>query len=385
MCHSKRMMTRVLLNKNFSVTAAQIAAVRAEQGAEGQGTAAPYELWASHSDPASGMLAAAHHALAEPYGLSGEAYAEWLLETCVSRGIDVLWAGKERERLANWQARFADAGVQLVVPASAKVQALLDDKAAFLASWETDILPIPRWEAFDTPQGFEQALARLQDTGGALKRLCIKPARGIYASGFRILEDTPNLDGFLGGSLYTMSLAAARELLSAPSFPPMLLMQVLEGPERSIDCVAWQGRLARAVVRRKYGVGQVIEDRPDLVEAAQRIAKTYNLSGIFNFQTKDDQIKGDGAENGQANMLEINARASGGLRYSQAAGINFLRLGLDAATGRLDWNNLPPVRTGFQVYEEKQVRVVEGLPIQRQPRRTRESGSESNSDSRSQP
>ncbi|RTR26848.1 ATP-grasp domain-containing protein [Deinococcus radiophilus] len=342
--------TRVLLNKNFSVTAAQMTALMGAQAAAGDADA-PYELWASHSDPANGMLAAASHTLLEPAGLLGDAYADWLLDACVQRGIGVLWAGKEREWLADHQGRFAAQGVQLVVPAERHIQEKLDHKDAFLEDWDPQILPIPRWQRFTTPQEFGAAYAALQ---GSRRRLCIKPAQGIYASGFRILEDPPSLDGFLGGSLYTMSLAAARELFSAPQFPPMLLMEVLEGPERSVDCVAWEGRLIRAVVRRKFGVGQVIEDRPDLTEAARRIAERYGLSGIFNFQTKDQA--------GAANMLEINARASGGLRYSMAAGVDFLRLGLDAATGRLDWDALPTVQTGFQVYEDKAVRVVPGLP-----------------------
>lgn len=338
---------RVLLNKNFSVTAAQIEALNDAQA----GADVPYEVWASHSDPASGMLVATPHTLLEPAGLLGDEYAKWLLTACQAHSITLLWAGKERELLADWRERFAAAGVQMVVAGTRAVQEELEDKAAFLHGWDTDILPVPRWRPFSTPTELETAYSELSGQG---RRLCVKPAKGIYASGFRILEETPSLDGFLGGSLYTMSVAAARELFGAPQFPTMLLIEVLEGAERSVDCVAWEGRLIRAVVRRKLGLGQVIEDRPDLVEAASRIAKMYGLSGIFNFQTKD--------QGGTANMLEINARASGGLRYSMAAGVNFLQLGLDAATGRLDWENLPKPRSGFQVFEDKTVRVVEGLP-----------------------
>lgn len=351
--------TRVLLNKNFSVNAAQIVGLREAQAhASAQDT--PYELWASHSDKASGMLAATPHTLLEPAGLQGESYAQWLLDSCRAHSIEVLWAGKERELLADWNEQFAAAGIKLVVASTRAIQEELEDKAAFLSKWDENILPIPRWQPFSTPSEFEDALAAL---GSSSKRLCIKPAKGIYASGFRILEETPDLNGFLGGSLYTMSVTAARELLAAPNFPTMLLMEVLEGAERSIDCVAWEGRLIGAVIRRKLGSGQVIEDRPDLMAAAAHIAQRYHLSGIFNFQTKD-AVDPDGKA--VANMLEINARASGGLRYSMTAGLDFLRLGLDAATGRLDWNNLPQPRSGFQVFEEKTVRVVAGLPTQRQ-------------------
>ncbi|WP_157451499.1 ATP-grasp domain-containing protein [Deinococcus aquatilis] len=329
---------KVLFTKNFSVTSAQLAAL------EG----APYEVWASHTDPDHGMLAAAPHTFLEPRGLLGDDYAAWLLSACKERGITLVVPGKERERLGHWQPAFAEAGIALIVPADEATQRHLERKDEFLRNWDTSILPIPRWTTFDTSDSFEAGLSALKVDG---VRLCLKPARGIYASGFRVLMERPDLNSFLKGELYQMSVAAAREMFAGQTLPTMLLMHTLEGAERSIDCVAWQGRLIRAVVRRKGEHGQRLEDRPDLVAAAAKIAQTYQLSGIFNFQTKDDGLR-------VPHMLEINARASGGLRYSMAAGINFPRLLLDAATGTLDWEALPAVRTGLSVAEDKVVRVM---------------------------
>ena len=335
----------VLFTKNFSVTAAQLHALKGSR----------YRVWASHSDPGHGMLAAADHTFLEPRGLLGDDYAAWLLDACVRHGIELVLPGKERERLAGWRERFAVVGVTLITPASETLQRHLERKDDFLRDWDTDILPIPRWTTFDSLASFDDAAAMLREPG---VRLCVKPARGIYASGFRVLMDTPDLKSFLGGELYQMSHAAARELFATGELPTMLLMHTLEGAERSVDCVAWQGELLRAVVRRKGGEGQQIEDRPDLLEAARQITARYGLSGIFNFQTKDGP-DADG-RNRTPNMLEINARASGGLRYSMAAGVNFPLLLLDAATGVLDRASIPPVRTGLRVAEDKVARVVQG-------------------------
>ena len=136
-------------------------------------------------------------------------------------------------------------------------------------------------------------------------------------------------------------------------FSTMLLMHTLEGAERSVDCVAWQGELAAAVVRRKLPGGgpQLIEDRPDLLEAARQIARRYGLSGVFNFQTKDDAQK-------RPNMLEINARASGGLRYSMAAGIDFAGLAAALSLGLLRPQDAPTPRTGLRVNEVKQAQIL---------------------------
>ncbi len=334
----------VLFTKNFSVTAAQLHALKGSR----------YTVWASHSDPDHGMMAAADHTFLEPPGLLGDDYAAWLLDACVRHGIRVVIPGKERERLAGWEDQFAAAGVTLITPASEATQRHLDRKDEFLRDWDTDVLPVPRWTTFDSLETFDEAAAALRQPG---VRLCVKPARGIYASGFRVLLDTPNLSSFLKGEMYQMSHAAARELFAAGELPTMLLMHTLEGPERSVDCVAWQGELLRAVVRRKGGEGQQIEDRPDLLEAARQISARYGLSGIFNFQTKD----GPDAEgrNRRPNMLEINARASGGLRYSMAAGVNFPLLLLDAVTGVLDRATMPPVLTGLRVTEDRVVRVMQ--------------------------
>ncbi|CAM3420683.1 ATP-grasp domain-containing protein [Deinococcus saxicola] len=333
----------VLFTKNFSVTAAQLHALKGSR----------YAVWASHTDPGHGMLAAAEHTFVEPRGLLGDDYAAWLLDACVRHGTELVIPGKERERLASWQERFAAAGVTLITPASEATQRHLERKDEFLRDWDTDILPVPRWTTFDSLASFDDAAATLREPG---VRLCVKPARGIYASGFRVLMDTPDLKSFLGGELYQMSHAAARELFAAGELPTMLLMHTLEGAERSVDCVAWQGELLRAVVRRKGGEGQQIEDRPDLLEAAHQITARYGLSGIFNFQTKDGP-DADG-RNRTPNMLEINARASGGLRYSMAAGVNFPLLLLDAATGVLDRASMPPVQTGLRVAEDKVARVI---------------------------
>ncbi|CAM3748265.1 ATP-grasp domain-containing protein [Deinococcus frigens] len=334
----------VLFTKNFSVTAAQIQAL--------DGTR--YAVWASHTDPAHRMLTAAAHTFVEPRGLLGDGYAAWLLDACVGRRIELVIPGKERERLASWQTRFAAAGITLITPASEATQRLLEHKDEFLRDWDTAILPIPPWTTFDSLRGFDSGVARLRQQG---VRLCMKPAKGMYASGFRVLLDTPDLKSFLRGQMFQISVAAARELFADQELPPMLLMHTLEGVERSIDCVAWQGELLRAVVRRKGGPntdgGQLIEDRPDLVQAARRISARYGLSGIFNFQTKD----GPGEV---AHMLEINARASGGLRYSMAAGVNFALLLLDAATGVLDRAAIPPVQTGLRVAEDPVIRVIHG-------------------------
>ncbi|WP_424951633.1 ATP-grasp domain-containing protein [Deinococcus sp.] len=346
-------MNTIYFNKNFSVTSAQIEAVNLE---------GRFDTLASHSDPANVMLASARRGVQEPRGLLGDAYVDWLLETVRQQRPDVFIVGKEAGAVAGRRAEFAALGVKALTVADAPTLRHLDRKDEFLGAWDTDILPIPAWTTFHDLNTFEAGIDELRshpDFIPGVTRLCVKPARGIYAAGFRVLTDGRDLGSFLKGELYQMSYDEARRLFSQTDtpLPTMLLMYTLEGAERSVDCVAWQGILAAAVVRRKLPDGgpQLTEDRPDLLAAARQIARKYHLSGIFNFQTKDAQHP-DGTR--VPNMLEINARASGGLRYSMAAGINFASLAAQLALGELKPADAPTPRTGLRVAEVKTALVL---------------------------
>jgi len=354
-------MTTLYFNKNFSVTSAQIEAVNLE---------GRFSTLASHSDPENVMLGAAQRRLLEPRGLLGSAYVDWLLQTVQRERPQVFIVGKEAGAVAERRREFAALGCEALTVADAPTLRHLDRKDEFLHAWNPKILPTPAWTTFQDLAGFEAGVDALRahpDFVPGVTRLCVKPARGIYAAGFRVLigedgREGRDLDSFLKGELYQMSYAEARRLFVQPeqtgdTLPTMLLMHTLEGAERSIDCVAWQGTLATAVVRRKLPGGgpQLIEDRPDLLEAARQTARTYRLSGIFNIQTKDAQ-RPDGSR--QPNILEINARASGGLRYSMAAGVNFASLAAQLALGELDAADAPRPRTGLRVAEVKTALIL---------------------------
>jgi carbamoylphosphate synthase large subunit len=130
-------------------------------------------------------------------------------------------------------------------------------------------------------------------------------------------------------------------------------MQHLPGIERSVDAVAWRGELAAAVVRRKAGgLGvsnvQLLEDHPQIVEYVRLLARHYQLSGIFNVQFRDD-------ESGVPHILEINARASGGLRISMASGLNFPLIAVQLALGSITPQQVPAPTLGLRLAEAKEV------------------------------
>ena len=328
---------RTYFNKNLTGTAAQIRALQFSG----------HEIVVSHTDEGNAMLDAARRCgmthFTEPRFLPQEAYLEYLDVVLREHQIEAFIPGKFVEAIIGQLRRFP----QAIAPGTPEILQQLNDKVAFMQTWPGEILPLAPWVHFRTLAEFDAGREALRHSG---VRLCMKPAQGIYASGFRMLNDTPKIDTFLSGELYEMSTQAARELIAAAgdTWPDYLLMHTLEGAERSIDCAALDGRLLGAVVRRKEEHEQHIELRPDLVQAAQEIAEHYRLSGIFNFQTRDDS-------QGRAHILEINTRASGGIRISLASGVNLPALLLDALSGVQRPQVVTPT-AGTRIKEDKVAR-----------------------------
>ncbi|GGJ39302.1 ATP-grasp domain-containing protein [Deinococcus roseus] len=317
------MKTRVWFNKGFSVIHHVLNAMHAT----GQ-----WELYATHTTPEAPMLYGPWHHELEPAGLTGRKYLNWALEYCKKHRIEVFFPCKEKSLIKKHEAEFAAIGTTLVVSASPEVLRLVDHKAEFLQTFPTHICPIPDFRTFHTLDEFNQAVEEL---GGERKALCFKPSVGIYASGFRMLTRKSRMTLLLGNELYAMSYQEARAYFgNNRKFAKMMLMEVCEGTERSIDCVALNGELAQCVIRSKSKEGaQVSEDNAAVEQMAREITRHYGLNGIFNIQLKD--------RGGVPNMLEINARPSGGMHLSITAGLNFGHVAALMALGHLTPDQVP--------------------------------------------
>lgn len=328
----------VWFNKSFSPTLHQIRALRGHA-----------RTLASHTSADSIMLLEADEAFLEPKGLMGDDYVAYCLDLCRERGVNVLIPHKEMLVLAGRQQEFEAAGVQLVVAGEPATLDLLDDKARFGATLPPHIGRVPETV---TVQTWPQMRAAIDDLRTRHKGVCVKPARGIYGFGFRVLTREPELKRFLDGDLYVMSEGQAEALFAPqPELPPLLVMELLPGVERSVDCVAWRGELAGAVVRKKVGgLGNVqeLEDHPELLGVARALTAHYGLSGLFNIQFKEDL-------HGRPVVLEINPRASGGLRTSLASGLNFPLAAVQLALGQIRPDQVAPGRTGLRLTELKDV------------------------------
>lgn len=269
--------------------------------------------------PAAG---AAHEFHLEPKGLTAADYVDWCLEFCREHKVDVFAPAKHASALSAARGRFLEHGVRVLSAADADKLDIIDDKAAFYAGVQLPLAPPPDFRVFKDIAQFEAAHAELRPLHA---ELCVKPARSVYGLGFSVLDEQRSSAALLlAGSSYRIGLGDLRRgLAELETFRTMLLMEYLDGYEYSVDCVGAKGHLVSAVARKKLpqpGHGQVIEQRADIVESCAKLAADFGLSGMFNVQFREGR--------GGLRLLEINARASGGIGMACLAGPNLPYLAL---------------------------------------------------------
>ncbi|MBK1700673.1 ATP-grasp domain-containing protein [Thiococcus pfennigii] len=332
-------MARVWFNRTFSNVRALLELIRRGD------SAGEHELLCSHTQPGFPGFLAAHEAFLEPVQLKGDDYIDYCLATCATRGIDHLWPGKEAERLAAERPRFAAAGVEVLNVAAPETLALLRDKDRFGKRMRGAAIPPPDYRAIHTAAEFEAAYAELRARHPVL---CIKPAEGVNGTGFRVIDEGRNgVQILLQGALHAIHLAGLRQLLGeAGEFPPLLLMEYLDGPEYSVDAVGDGQRLIALVQREKGGAGtygQRIVARPALEQAVAEMTAAFALRGLFNIQFREGR---DGLR-----LLEINPRFSGGIGYGALAGVNLPFLALDGLIHGFAAGPPPAVAVGARLLE----------------------------------
>lgn len=330
---------RVWYNRTFSSVYAAIKLIR-EADTEGR-----YTLIYSNANrhAAAGLLA--HEFQVEPTGVEGDAYVDWCMEFCRKHAVDIFVPGREATLLAAEHARFADIGTRVLSAASHTTLQLLHDKARFYAEAELPQAPVAEFRRFETVEEFDQAWHQLR---ARHPRLCVKPSHSIYGLGFAVVDEKrSSAELLLAGVDYHIGYEDLRRGLAVLGrFRTMLLMEYLDGPEYSVDCVGDNGRLVSAVARRKLaqaGSGQLIDQRQDILDATASLAGRHGLNGVFNVQFREG--------GGRPRLLEINPRMSGGIGMACLAGPNLPWIALRGFAEGYASVEVPQVRSGMRVAE----------------------------------
>lgn len=330
---------RVWYNRTFSSVNAALKLIR-EADTDGR-----FTLIYSNPNRHTPGASLAHEFYTEPTGLDSAAYLDWCLQFCRTQRVDIFVAGREATMLAEHAEQFAAIGTRLFSAAPADQLKLIHDKARFYASTELPATPVAAFRQFETLAQFDAAYAELR---AQYPKLCIKPSHSIYGLGFAIVdEQRSSAELLLTGAEYHIGYQDLRRgLETLGQFRTMLLMEYLDGPEYSVDCVGDAGRLVTAVVRRKLphsGSGQLIDMRADILASCRALCQTHQLSGVFNVQFRE--------RDGQPRLLEINPRMSGGVGMACLAGPNLPYIALLGFAAGFEQVTVAPIDDGMRVME----------------------------------
>lgn len=285
-----------------------------------------FQIFATHPDIRHMSLQGADVAETEP-ALKGIEYVKFCVDFCRRNEIDVFIPRLHMLDIALHISLFDAIGTKVLVCRDLDLLDAIMDKGKFYENVrEQGIMTVPEYHVVSTAEQFKAAYEDLVAKG---HRVCFKPTETEGGLGFRIIDNTRNPLQELYGYVTPLITFddAYRILASSPSFPDLMVMELLEGYEYSIDCLAdEEGKLLVAVPRRKAGGRlRLMEHIPELEEIASRVAEVYKIPFNYNIQMK---YNGDTPK-----LLEINPRMSGGLHMSCLSGINFPYLAVKTALG----------------------------------------------------
>jgi biotin carboxylase len=283
-------------------------------------------IYGTHPDENAVYLQTCDIAEVEP-DIEGIEYLNYCLDFCKKHQIDVFIPRKENVLISKHLTQFKSIGTQVLVCPDPELMNMMDNKELTYKAIESNnekgdfLVEIPDYYIVRCLEDFKRAYENLKSKG---LTVCFKPVIGEGANGFRVVKDhIESIDNlFNKGIGFRIPYSYACEVLSQQeTFPPLMVLEFLDGPEYSIDCLADHEKLY-AVIPRKKGNGRVreLENNPELINIAKNIYDKFRIPFVFNVQVK--------YRNGVPKLLEINPRMSGGLHISCLSGVNFPYLAL---------------------------------------------------------
>jgi carbamoyl-phosphate synthase large subunit len=231
------------------------------------------------------------------------AFADAVLDIVRRENVDAVLPQSSFDLLGLAEARERFVGTTVLVSSPEAVRRA-NDKAEAYALLERIGLRAPAWRK--VIGGRALALAA-QELGYPDRPVCFKPVVSSGSRGFRILDATVDRTRQLieeRPGYLAMRLKDVLELLPEEGGPDLLVMELAQGPERTVDGIARSGQvlLAHAKTREsmRAGLAMYFETLNDhhLVDVAQRIVGELGIEHFFNIQLVGDHV------------IEINPRIS---------------------------------------------------------------------------
>jgi carbamoylphosphate synthase large subunit len=258
------------------------------------------------------------------------AFADAVFDIVRRENVDAVLPQSSFDLLGLAQARERFVGTTVLVSPPEAIRRA-NDKAEAYALLQRIGVPAPAWRKV---AGGRALAAAAQELGYPERPVCFKPVFSSGSRGFRVLDPTVDRAKQLieerPGNL-AMRLTDVVELLPDEGGPDLLVMELAQGPERTVDGIARSGQilLAHAKTREsmRAGLAMYFETLNNhwLVEVAQRIVAEFGIEHFFNIQLVGDQV------------IEINPRIST-VVYQED--LNLPYLGVKQALGEISREEL---------------------------------------------
>jgi carbamoylphosphate synthase large subunit len=264
---------------------------------------------------------------------SDPGYADSVLEIVQRERVDVVLpqSSFDLPGLAAARERFP---VPVLVSSVETVERS-NDKAETYALLQRIGVPTIEFRRVAGARQVEQAAREL---GYPERAVCFKPVFSSGSRGFRILDPTVDRAQQLlherPGSV-AMRLEEALELLPATGGTELLVMELAEGGERTIDGIADGERIVlghpktREAMRAGLAMYFVTFDDQELMEISERIVRELHIEWFFNIQLVGGQV------------IEVNPRIST-IVYQED--LNLPWLGVKRALGEVSDDELASLR-----------------------------------------
>jgi carbamoyl-phosphate synthase large subunit len=258
------------------------------------------------------------------------AFGDAIFDIVRRENVDAVIPQSSFDLLGLAEARDRFVGTTVLVSSPDTVRRA-NDKAETYALLGRIGVPAPAWRRVTGARQLEDAAHEL---GYPDRPLCFKPVFGSGSRGFRVLD--PNVDRAKQlfeerpGNL-AMRLSDVVDLLPQEGGAELLVMELAQGRERTIDGIARAGQIllghAKTREAMRAGLAMYFESLNDhwLMEVAQRIVSELMIDHFFNIQLVGDHV------------IEVNPRIST-IVYQED--LNLPYLGIKQALGEISREEL---------------------------------------------
>lgn len=269
-----------------------------------------------------------------------ESFLPTLFDICEKEHVEVIVPQVTGEllALARHKREFEKLGTMV---------ALSDEQAIELANDKDSLLKLLKQMGEPTPEF--RRVSRLDELDRAAEALgypfIVKPPVSNGMRGFRIIYDHLDRKRKFFEEKPDSTVMTRDELASllGESFPDLVAMEHLPGPEYSVDILSDENRVLATIPRKRTLIrsgitfeGQV-EKREDIIRLSERLTLRAGLKFAHGLQFKEDRA-------GRPMLLESNPRVQGTMVLSTIAGANViygavrLALGESVPEFKVDWN-----------------------------------------------